>query len=330
MSRKLVLHLDVNGTVVLTDLACGYDPHEAISIHLAGLFWSPAPATADSRWQFALSAPTPDSVSFYKYHESLIGSAYESRTAFKRRMGAFGLDKSWFAHDEFAELVDAVTVAEADLQSLSSEERDVLTIPLCEGSEQRAWFVVPSFWVALDELRLGNVGCDDYAIAFRTFGEDSSRLIKVLKLYEAGRIPGTSRSADLRELRIRSEPLRLRREAQDLELVGSEKGKDMVVARGEEAVRQFFDDLEGGSLVAVRDDYDHWSGSGFAASEGKPVWGGHNSIVHAAADDFADTIIDWRGSASARLVTKAMLVESLKDKHYFLEMARAAMRTTTA
>lgn len=261
--RRLVLHFDVNSTIIAADPASGADVEGLVSRYLAGASWG---REVDGVWRWSESSLAGDlsltcapdaECSYYKYLERKMSN--EPRAEFKRVLDSFcSTDEGVSVKPWLDRLVGALRAAGEGVGAPFNFEQGGTTY--C--------FVLPSFWNLLSWLR--DEG-RDFSVVLRTFGTDGPDVMEALRLYAEGKHPRHPQGCPP-ALPSRVAPsARLRRSgAEGFRLELAQEDGETRILQGEDKVFAFFESLRGSALVV--DDYDAWAAGKYCGSAGKPLW----------------------------------------------------------
>ncbi|KAH3757739.1 hypothetical protein Pelo_10416 [Pelomyxa schiedti] len=278
--KKVVVHMDLNGTCVTCDTANHDSLSNVINTYLSGLLWTSKSSTAmpvdgersggdppvgqgDADWKFSLWNPDVDSCEcLYKIAEAA-PEYRENRAAFKKMVGNFtARGVGACLRPQYDRILSSWRVPDSTLAMWSPKEREVLSVPGDDGLPY--FFVVPSFWYLLDWL-IKSEAQIDWCILFRTYGTDEVHLLECIQLFGEGKIPPfPARSFPLdktvmRLTRTNTPPfftLSLSAEAAPLS--------------GEVAIADYVEGLSG--MHVVSDDYYYWRDTNFEVYGAKPMW----------------------------------------------------------
>eukprot|EP00441_Pelagodinium_beii_P041701 CAMPEP_0197626722 /NCGR_PEP_ID=MMETSP1338-20131121/5556_1 /TAXON_ID=43686 ORGANISM="Pelagodinium beii, Strain RCC1491" /NCGR_SAMPLE_ID=MMETSP1338 /ASSEMBLY_ACC=CAM_ASM_000754 /LENGTH=386 /DNA_ID=CAMNT_0043197277 /DNA_START=50 /DNA_END=1210 /DNA_ORIENTATION=- len=223
-------------------------------------------------------------------------------------------------------------------------------------------FLLPAFFRTLVELsRQGR----DFSVVIRTFGTDLPEVAKCLEAFAAGQHPEFQSTEETRDalckfsLSQADARWALRRNKRSivhsgiiaerhLEHLGKEGyGSDLSAAESPEVLEQLPMEAQIPQMIAlrpvlgIRDDYHFWRGHGYSPQGGKPLWlslddGVHHIFfddnIHNNSDDSIVAIRarrtaeeDFRSLSGAVtrqlegvLLVKAQPVEAIQDENYFL------------
>ena len=297
--RKLVLHFDVNETIMIGDPAGGDTFEDCLNKTLAkNAFIRPRPTGDDTspfgRWgewawhdgspldpemREAGSAPPPILTAF-EWPEGCV-PLYTVRALKKAHAKTFTQPGS--PGSIYRDLFEAMERA-LRVPTDGGEPVD----PRLVGSDGVHYIVLPAFFHTLGELaRQGR----DFAVIIRTFGTDGPEIAEAINAWAEGKHPVPHlRDNGVRELALPRE--RLWKGTYDpadgsFRLTSSGAGADATGAGGEAeadavsagaaktldeaAVMQLFESDEV-RCMAIQDDYGWWSGHGQDPSTGKPLW----------------------------------------------------------
>ncbi|XP_074139368.1 uncharacterized protein LOC141551530 isoform X2 [Sminthopsis crassicaudata] len=240
-TKKLVLHMDINNTIFVSDSATGEGPKAALSSYLSSVCWGHF--NQEGKWQWlselpSLLPPTPDASSFSsifgrhtKFISSTLGHPFQS------------LFSSYL-----------------QLLEWPGQPNSVFSVLGEDGRHYHR--VLPAFFKLLAGLSQQG---RRFAIIFRTFGKDLTSLLQTTHSALQGQHPQFSA---LKELPVDLRPGKIR--------CSSNK---VMVSRGKESVSSwpdarvvydYFSAMEG--LGGFQDHFAWWSRNNFSSQGGKPLW----------------------------------------------------------
>ncbi|XP_051777125.1 uncharacterized protein si:dkey-32e6.3 isoform X1 [Erpetoichthys calabaricus] len=242
--RKLVLHFDLNNTIVVSDAATKQDTVKALDYFLSTVTWGRL--DKEGRWEWlsdlpSLLPPCPGAVSYY----------YQFG-----RVPAF---------TESADGVQFRRILEYHLSLLEwhGEEDKVLSVSAEDGKVYH--WILPAFFQLLQALSSQH---REFAILFRTFGTDLPRvLVSMQKVLKEG---GHPLFCDIQSshVSLTITPGRIRCSKNNVKLT---RGNDKVISRGDDRrLYQYFSSLQG--IGGFQDHFDWWVRNSFSSLGGKPVW----------------------------------------------------------
>lgn len=285
---RLVLHFDINNTLLAADPGAGLGLHQAVNLYVAGIVWVRQAADGTLEWaattregKASLNCPETGFVTYYKFLEVQAEAEGRSRKDFKSELARFS---------DTPQGAPARVWVDRILGALTAPE---LGEPFAfEENGKRYHYILPAFWRLLSWLHEDG---REFSVVLRTFGSDGPRIAQTIKAFAAGRHPeyphGCPRS-DLADV----PPLRLSRWEEGIRLdwastpeAAAAEGVEHVAA-DECGVFEFLNDIRG--TLVVQDDYKYWSRHGYVASAGKPLWvpfvpaeQGSNQPQHILFDD---------------------------------------------
>ncbi|XP_074139369.1 uncharacterized protein LOC141551530 isoform X3 [Sminthopsis crassicaudata] len=242
-TKKLVLHMDINNTIFVSDSATGEGPKAALSSYLSSVCWGHF--NQEGKWQWlselpSLLPPTPDASSFSsifgrhtKFISSTLGHPFQS------------LFSSYL-----------------QLLEWPGQPNSVFSVLGEDGRHYHR--VLPAFFKLLAGLSQQG---RRFAIIFRTFGKDLTSLLQTTHSALQGQHPQFSAlkevmlPVDLRPGKIRC------------------SSNKVMVSRGKESVSSwpdarvvydYFSAMEG--LGGFQDHFAWWSRNNFSSQGGKPLW----------------------------------------------------------
>ncbi|XP_065605458.1 uncharacterized protein LOC136056969 [Cyrtonyx montezumae] len=313
--RRLVLHVDLNNTVVAADAVSGQGPREALNSFLSTATWGRE--RADGEWQWmsdrpSLRAPCPGAVSYYC---------------------RYGRDQA-FTESGPGQCFSSLHAQHLRLLEWPGEPHEELSVR--DGHGKHYHFILPSFFRLLEALRWDG---RDFTIIFRTFGTDLPHTLLALRSALAGQHPQFPALRDL-ALPVVLTPGQIRCSKREVVL---KRGAERLTTREDgRKLYHYFSSLEG--IGGFQDHFDWWARNQFSSQGGKPLWvDPHDpSIHHIFIDDNirlddADTIVhpqvfSERGSSSPRCaptselydicLVQTDLLEAIANEDYFLHCVR--------
>ncbi|XP_040538339.1 uncharacterized protein LOC416055 isoform X1 [Gallus gallus] len=313
--RRLVLHVDLNNTVVAADAVSGLGPREALNVFLSTATWGRE--GADGKWQWmsdrpSLRPPCPGAVSYY--------------CRYGRAQG--------FTESGPGQCFSSLHAQHLRLLEWPGEPHQELSVQ--DGHGKHYHFILPSFFRLLDALHRNG---RDFTVIFRTFGTDLPRALLALRSALAGQHPQFPALRDL-ALPVVLTPGQIRCSKREVVL---KRGAERLTTREDgRKLYDYFSSLEG--IGGFQDHFDWWARNQFSSRGGKPLWiDPHDpSIHHIFIDDNirlddADTIVhpqvfSERGSSSPRCaptselydicLVQTDLLEAISDEDYFLRCVR--------
>ncbi|XP_019360429.1 PREDICTED: uncharacterized protein LOC109289026 isoform X2 [Gavialis gangeticus] len=313
--RKLVLHVDVNNTVVVADAVTGQGPRAALNAFLSAAAWGRR--APDGAWQWlsevpSLRPPCPGAVSYSSAH---------------------GRDPH-FADSPQGSRFQGVLRQHLRLLAWPGAPHEGLSVR-GEGG-RRYHLVLPAFLRLLDTLHRDG---RRFAVVFRTFGTDLPCVLRALRCALQGQHPGFPALRGL-PLPVDASVGRIRCSEQEVVLCrGHTRLSTQDNAR---ALYSFFSAAEG--LSGFQDHFDWWARNHFSCQGGKPLWiDPHDPDVHHICIDDnirlddSDTIVcpqvfSEPGGSCLRLaptselygvcLVQTDLLEAIADEDYFLRCVR--------
>lgn len=296
--RALLLHFDINGTVLVADPAGALTAEEALNVYLTGVLWR---SRETSKLEFSLAPPSPEAVCYYKELENKMVVPGGDRRPFKNIVKRF-----------------TSTPEGAPWQYLLRK-----MLSGFGDTSPNDYLLIPSFLRLLDMLRTLPSGLP-VAVVFRTYGDDAQRLLNLVSEYEV-----KTHCHTMRKIVAQKKPWQLLRGPDCSMFKICEEGSNVPVAVGEDSVSSWFASLctTGDiTLVAVRDDYDIWAHNNFHTSWSKPIWPNEKLCQIFFDDNIREgdnSIVDVRGVQDTSVLCKAQMLESTTEPQYF---CRAVMK----
>ncbi|OPJ71975.1 hypothetical protein AV530_009305 [Patagioenas fasciata monilis] len=313
--RRLVLHVDLNNTVVAADAVSGQGPRAALNTFLSTVTWGRAGAAGEWQWvsdRPSLRPPCPGALSYYSRH---------------------GRDPSFTDTGPGRRFSD-LHARHLQLLEWPGRSHDVFSVQGEAG--KRYHLLLPAFFRLLDALHRDGRA---FAVVFRTFGTDLPRALQAVSCALAGQHPQFPALRDV-PLSVDLTPGQIRCSKREVVLT---RGAEQLTSReGARNLYEYFSSLEG--IGGFQDHFDWWARNQFSSRGGKPLWiDPHDpSVHHIFIDDNirlddADTIVHpqvfmERGSRTPRraptselydiCLVQTDLLEAIADQDYFLRCVR--------
>ncbi|XP_061864394.1 uncharacterized protein LOC133626840 [Colius striatus] len=313
--RRLVLHVDLNNTVVAGDAVSGQGPRAALNTFLSTVTWGRPGAAGEWQWvsdRPSLGPPCPGALSYYSRHGR--DPAF-TEAGPGRRFGSLHA-----RHLQLLEWPDG--------------PHDAFSVE-GEGGK-RYHLILPAFFRLLAALHRDG---RSFAVVFRTFGTDLPRALRAVAGALAGQHPQFPALRDV-ALPVDLTPGQIRCSKRGVVLT---RGVERLTSREDgRKLYDYFSSFEG--IGGFQDHFDWWARNQFSSRGGKPLWiDPHDPDVHHIfiddniRPDPADTIVDpqvfsERGSRSPRHVptselydiclVQTDLLEAIADEDYFLRCVR--------
>ncbi|XP_072320285.1 uncharacterized protein [Eucyclogobius newberryi] len=245
--RKLVLHIDLNNTVLVSDAVTGHGTVAALDGFLSGVTWG---RMDKGQWRWlsdrpSLRPPCPGAVSFFSQFGRTPG--FTSSSSGRRFRASL---------EEHLELLRWPDDAEAD-PDLS-----------VRGEDGRLYhWILPSFFQLLIDLTSEG---SDFAVVFRTFGTDLPRVLRAVSKVLTHGHPLFSNLRQVKlgvdmspgKIRCSGRGVVLTRAQDRVSSVGREDGARMLYT--------IFSSAQG--ISGFQDHFDWWAAHSFSLIGGKPFW----------------------------------------------------------
>ena len=331
--RKLVLHMDVNNTVLIGDTLTNQTSLEdVLNEYISGVIWGRE--DKDGKWRaidYCLHAKSTDddATSYYEFAQASFARAGQPRSAFKEHIRTF-CDQE--AGKPFRKYYVEMQEQLRFVCTPGNSSCDALVLRDSRGTAYHR--IVPSFFRLLSNLIEEH---RDFSIIFRTFGGDGSVVLEATKLFLGGAHPCFPTLCS--GLKVDSKIGVIKRSSSSISLSIPDKVNSS-------SSREIYDYLTGTSGVQlIVDDFLWWKKSGFQHFAGKPLlldttdvdahhimfddnirmWDPQNSIVdvqfadHQAKHIFKTVEPDkWDNI----FIVKADLHQSVCNDNYFMEKVR--------
>ncbi|XP_053280670.1 uncharacterized protein si:dkey-32e6.3 [Pleuronectes platessa] len=312
--RKLVLHLDLNSTVVVSDSVTGQGTVAALDYFLTTCTWGEI--NKHGKWEWLSDSPS----------------------LFPPRKDAVRYS------DQFGRMPGFTSGAGQRFRGVRDEHLDQLRWPegvkgdrelSVKGEDGRLYhWILPSFFQLLKDLVQEGW---EFAILFRTFGSDLPRVLRAVhRALNEGAHPLFPDLPDLK-INVNMTPGQIRCTKKGIVL---SRAEDRVSSQdGERGLYQYFSSVQG--LGGFQDHFEWWSTNTFSIRGGKPFWVDpfDQSVQHIFIDDNIrqndeETIVQPRifmdaGGDDTRLACTSELYDitlvqndllrAISDRNYFTE-----------
>ena len=314
---KLVIHLDINGTIMPADPIKSKHVDTMLNIHLSKqafvrrrpgedsrvdevLWWTGAPFTKGEK---------PPLLPQFRY-TCHIHEHYEEEEANPTRSKYPIQDAVWLEDfndvcesdecDDFTAKHSPGCVYEPELQDLlsslewkhpeaDSSVTEALTLSMKDG--RRMSMFVPAFLKLLQYL-FEHRAEQDYVLVIRTFGSDIPRLIPAFNLIANGQHPDVPQAGCIKEPHAFGQLARNEESSGEftleLDSLTCPGSKEVIVSN--DKIIKYFEGLDSGSVVMVCDDFSTWKAHNFDPVFGKPVFVDLQSIPHTRHFLFDDNV----------------------------------------
>ncbi|XP_066528185.1 uncharacterized protein si:dkey-32e6.3 [Hoplias malabaricus] len=258
--KKIVLHFDLNNTILVSDAVTKQGTVAALEYFLSTVTWG---RMGKGKWEWmcetpSLLQPCNGAVTYYSHFGRVVGFT------------TVGPGKHF--HKVLKEHLEL-------MQWPSHLQPDKELSVRGEDGKLYHW-ILPSFFQLLQDLTSEGL---DFSIIFRTFGSDLPRLLTVLKrVIEQGTHPLFPDLPSLK-LSVNTTAGRIRCSAKGAVLT---RGEEHVSARhGERNLYQYLSSSEG--LGGFQDHFDWWARNTYSILGGKPFWVDpyDTSVQHIFIDD---------------------------------------------
>ncbi|XP_073425719.1 uncharacterized protein [Dendrobates tinctorius] len=311
--RKLILHLDLNNTILVSDAATGQGPRTALNSYLSTVSWGRISDAGEWQWvsdQPSVKPPCEHAVNYYSH---------------------FGRDGS-FSDSKIGQRFREVFIDHMKLLEWRGEADERFTQQGEDGKDYH--WILPSFFHMLESLHQQG---RQFCVILRTFGVDLSHVLQSVHAALQGKHP---LFPQLQQVQLTTDlvPGRIRCSKRDVVLT---HGADRISTRTKERnIYQYFSSMEG--IGGFQDHFDWWARNNFATSGGKPFWIDPTDCTtqHIIIDDNIrlsehDAIVNCRvlldkekGKESRMALTSELydiclvqtdLLRAIAQKNYFLD-----------
>ncbi|KAM4563403.1 uncharacterized protein PAE49_011487 [Odontesthes bonariensis] len=243
--KKLVLHIDLNNTILVSDAVTGQGTVAALDYFLTTVTWGKMSKQGSWEWLSdspSLLPPCSDAVSYYSRFGRIPGFTSVAGRRFKGVL------------DEHLELLRWPKGTKGDRE---------LSV---KGEDGRMYhWILPSFFQLLrDLIQEGR----EFAVVFRTFGSDLPRVLRAMsRALNEGAHPLFPDLPDLK-LNVDVTPGKIRCSKKGIVL---SRAEDRLSTRdGDRGLYQYMSSRQG--LGGFQDHFDWWASNTFSIRGGKPLW----------------------------------------------------------
>ncbi|XP_075687821.1 uncharacterized protein LOC142656795 [Rhinoderma darwinii] len=314
--RKLILHLDLNNTILVSDAATGQGPRAALNSYLSTVAWGQISDSGEWQWvsdEPSVKPPCEDAVNYCTH---------------------FGRDGN-FSDSNIGQRFRGVFNDHMRLLEWQGEADDLFTQ---QGEDGKGYnWILPSFFHMLESLHLQG---RQFCVILRTFGVDLPRVIRSVHAALQGKHPQFPQLQQV-PLTIDLTPGRIRCSKRDIVLT---RGSDRKSTKAKERnIYNYLSSVDG--IGGFQDHFDWWARNNFTSSGGKPFWidPADCNTQHIIIDDNIrltdhDTIVNCRvfldkekGKESRKALTSELydiclvqtdLLRAIAEKDYFLDCIR--------
>ena len=312
--RKLILHFDVNKTMVPVDTATSENVEAALNVYLSGLAWGKDnQGVWESSQELSPKPSDKNDVSFYKFEERrLLRQVTEDRSTFRYHLTSF-TDRPQGSN--FKPYLNTLL---EKLQWKGHYDENLhkgLTIP--GHRYPRYHFLLPSF---IKLLRVLVETGREFAIIFRTFGNDVARVLAALRSALSGAMSSCINMKPYVEL-VSENVLTLQRDCNELFYLSYDKSAEPSFTGNENDMYSYFSSASG--ISAILDDVHLWYKNKFHPTHGKPLWIDLDDFEtqHIFFDDNIrpgsdDSIVDLRLRENSQGLGKFRAVERAEEYEF--------------
>lgn len=346
VKRKLVLHFDVNKTIVPVDSATGETVEAALNIYLSGMAWG---KDREGVWHSSRHEPSSlpldaNDVSFYKFEEKrLLPQKSNDRAALRYHLTSFTDRPQGTTFKPYLNtLLDTLKWKMPYDETLHKE----MTVPGTKSN--RFHFILPSFYALLNHLVQEE---RDFTVIFRTYGSDAKGVLRSIKAAIGSQMPFCHNLDALLEGFTEDVPILRRGDGFGMfrylsEIEDScEKPEPELDenVKNDNDMYSYFTGLKG--ISAIRDDCEDWYKHGFDPTRGKPLWidqsdhmtqhiffddnirpGNADSIVNVrvrdSSGDFRNVLKEEEYKYVNRNIVPVVFSEAILDNEYYIKKLR--------
>ncbi|XP_033875732.1 uncharacterized protein LOC117411954 isoform X1 [Acipenser ruthenus] len=242
--RKLILHLDLNNTILVSDAVTKQGTVAALDYFLSTATWGRVNRQGSWEWLSDLPSLLPPCQGAVTYYSQ------------------FGRVQDFTGTAE-GQRFCGVLKEHLSLLEWRGEEDEELAV---RGEDGRLYhWLLPAFFQLLQALKSQH---REFCVVFRTFGTDLARVLgAVQRVLREGTHPLFTGLQAL-PMPLNPTPGRIRCSKKNVVL---SRGSERVSTRGDErSLYRYFSDLQG--LGGFQDHFDWWAHNSYSNLGGKPIW----------------------------------------------------------
>ncbi|KAM4651819.1 uncharacterized protein O3C94_014177 isoform 2-T5 [Discoglossus pictus] len=241
--RKLVLHLDLNNTILVSDAVTNQGPHAALNMYLSTVTWGQLSDTGEWEWlgdRPSVAPPRPGAISYYSQ---------------------FGRSSD-FTNTPVGHRFKETVARHMELLEWTGEPDRVFTL---RGEDRKKYhYILPSFFHLLQSLHQQG---RDFCVLLRTFGTDLPSVLPAVQSAMMGNHPLFPQLKNV-PLTVDLTPGRIRCSNREAVLT---RGSERVTTKGDKSnIYKYFSNVTG--IRGFQDHFDWWARHSFTNRGGKPFW----------------------------------------------------------
>ncbi|CAH2312789.1 Hypothetical predicted protein [Pelobates cultripes] len=241
--RKLVLHLDLNNTILVSDAVTGQGPTAALNSYLSTVTWGKLSDTGEWQWLndcLSVTPPSKDAINYY--------------TKFGRSTD--------FVDTELGRRFKEVHNHHMKLLEWKGEHDKVFTQV---GEDRKAYnWILPSFFYLIEKLHQQG---RQFTIILRTFGTDLPLVLQAVHSAFTGKHPHFPQLQNI-PMTVDLTPGKIRCSKRVSVLT---RGSDRISTKANEGViYDYFSTMTG--IGGFQDHFEWWARNSFTGVGGKPFW----------------------------------------------------------
>ncbi|KAJ1111124.1 hypothetical protein NDU88_008462 [Pleurodeles waltl] len=321
--RKLVLHIDLNNTILVSDAITQEGPSASLNTYLSTVTWGKLNQAGE--WEWLSDAPSiqPPHQNAITFHTQFGRDGDFTNTNLGKKFKRIHSDH--MHHLEWLDPPDKVLAV--------------------TGEDGKAYHsILPSFFHLLETLRKED---RDFSVILRTFGTDLPRVLHAVLYAMEGRHP---QFPDFQKVLLHVDQTPGRICCSKKQVVLSRGAEHVSTKLDIKNVYHYFNNLEG--IVGFRDNFDWWARNQFRSTGGKPFWidPQDTCIHHIFIDDnirlseddsiIHTTVFHGKDGGQSRTaptselydicLVQTDLLRAIADKNYFLDCVRTCEERYTA
>ncbi|KAE8612356.1 hypothetical protein XENTR_v10012827 [Xenopus tropicalis] len=241
--RKLVLHLDLNNTILVSDAATGQGPRAALNSYLSTVTWGQISETGEWMWlsdSVSVTAPCNNAVNYY--------------TQFGRN--------AQFTDTKMGKRFKEIFDRHMRMLEWQGQANNMFTQK--EGDGTVYHWILPSFFHLLENLHQQG---REFSVLLRTFGVDLPLILPALHSALLGEHPHFPQLRKV-PLNVGLTPGKIRCSTREVVMSW---GSDRISTKADkESIYKYFNSVTG--IGGIQDHFDWWARNHFSGDGGKPFW----------------------------------------------------------
>jgi hypothetical protein len=270
VKTRLVLHMDINETILLGDVAGGDSRQDSLNKMLAKSAWVQIPTKSETNWD-----DTQRQTPTHWWDGQELGS--ETSTPPLYTGWAWPKNCCPYYRTSYKSLSRNFVEHHGKVYK-GLMERCTETLAAAAAHDHNSP-ILPALYYTLHHLVTHQE--QPFTVVFRTFGDDLPNIAEAVNAFFQGKNPDYPQVGDYANFHIARDHLfqgRWKLENGNLVYQLWDLDETKIIASGDQEILQLVDEIP---LCGIRDDYPYWEANRFLPNAGKPVW-----VPHFNPDDY--------------------------------------------